>query len=66
MRYLYLPLCFIAGVVLAYTAWGAQKQRATQFPGYLVVTTCGTLPSGITYTAGNYEAGTVDTTGKRC
>lgn len=66
-----LPTVFGLAVLLVismctYMAWSAQQQRATSVPGYLVVTTCGTLPSGITYTAGTYQAGTMDATGKRC
>lgn len=59
-------LAFIVGLLLMMGAMAAQKQRATQFQGWLVVTTCGTLPSGITYTAGAYEAGTQDINGKHC
>lgn len=55
-----------AAIVTAWAAIAAQQQRATSVPGYLVVTTCGTLPSGVTYTAGTYQAGTMDATGKRC
>lgn len=56
----------VAMMCIASIVWSAQQQRATQVPGYLVVTTCGTLPSGVTYTAGSYQAGTQDATGKRC
>lgn len=56
----------IFAITMSWIAIAAQQQRPTMFPGYLVVTTCGTLGSGITYTAGSYQAGTVDTTGKRC
>lgn len=44
----------------------AATQRPTTVPGYLVVTTCGTLPSGVVYTAGSYQAGTISVTGTRC
>jgi hypothetical protein len=53
-------------VLIATMVLAAQQQRATSVPGYLVVTACGTLPTGVTYTAGTYQAGTQDATGKRC
>jgi hypothetical protein len=61
---LWVPLAFF--VLFATMVWGAQQQRATSVPGYLVVTTCGTLPTGITYAAATYQAATIDATGKFC
>lgn len=60
---------FIVGLLLmmGITVMAAtQVQRATQFPGYLVVAVCGTLPSGVTYPAGTYQAATQDVNGKHC
>lgn len=40
--------------------------RAQQTGQALVVSTCGTLPSGITYLQGQLDSRTQDTTGKLC
>jgi hypothetical protein len=55
----------ISYIVLAQTPVVPQT-RPNTINGYLVVTTCGTLPSGFTYPAGSYQAGTINTTGVRC
>lgn len=61
------PTAAVAMVAIMFTALVVNAaQRATSVPGYLVVTTCGTLPSGITYTAGTYQPGTINTSGTRC
>lgn len=66
MRFMCLSVLLGLGAIAIAIAVAAQQQRATVFPGYLVVTACGSLPAGITYTVGTYQAGTMDATGKRC
>ena len=56
-------VCVVA--IALVTVATAQRSQPRDVMGYLVVTTCGTLPAPA-YVAGSYAAGTIDVTGKLC
>jgi len=61
MKYLAVALIVM---MAAYVAM-AQRSQPREAAGYLVVTTCGTLPAPA-YVAGTYAAATVDVAGQFC
>ena len=63
MKYLAIALLFV-GVIIGQAV--AQSWQTTPPVVALAVTTCGTLPAGYTYVAGNYAALTVNTSGSLC
>lgn len=62
MRVIAVLALIASGSVWLGTAARSQFDNSTA----LVVSTCGTIPAGSGYTAGNFVALTVDTTGKLC